>query len=135
LSKPRTSWDLTIKVDIEPVPAARPRVTRQGWSYYPKRYKDFKAEMSKRIRSYFDNPCTPCPAICEAEVEIVCDRPKSTKLPFPKPDVDNYFKAVTDAATGAVWVDDWQIERAAVSKRWANVGEKAHVCLRVKWKK
>lgn len=127
-------WDWDIKIDIEPVPAARPRVTRQGWSYYPKRYKDFKALLAAAILKIVQ-PKKPKEKPCDVVVEIVAPRPGSTKLPFPKPDVDNYFKAVTDAATGAVWVDDWQIENASVSKRWTNKGEDAHVRLMVRWKK
>lgn len=127
---------MDLKLDIEPAPAARPRVSRKGWTYYPAKYKNFKAALA----AMFINAINPkfsafakCVQPCVAHVEIVASRPKTTKLPFPKPDVDNYFKAVTDAATGSVWADDWQIQKASVEKRWAKKGETPHVRLQVKW--
>ena len=56
-------------------------------------------------------------------VLVVCyaKRPKTSKLAFPKPDVDNYAKSVLDAATDAgVWDDDTQVQSLEVIKDWHN---------------
>jgi Holliday junction resolvase RusA-like endonuclease len=37
-----------------------------------------------------------------------------------KPDVDNVFKAVTDACTGIVWHDDNQIVEAHIVKQYSD---------------
>lgn len=48
-------------------------------------------------------------------------KPKTSKLPFPKPDVDNYAKSVLDAMTDAgVWHDDTQVQELRVNKQWAD---------------
>jgi Holliday junction resolvase RusA-like endonuclease len=125
-------WDAEYTIPIEPVPAARPRVSRWG-AYYPKRYRDFKAALA----AAFIAAARPAPVRdgpCRVEVEIVAPRPASTKLPFPKPDIDNYLKSVFDAATGSVWEDDWGIRECSATKRWTEKGEDAHVRLKVKWK-
>lgn len=124
-------WDAEYTIPIEPVPAARPRVSRWG-AYYPKRYRDFKAALAAAfIAAARAAPARDGP--CRVEVEIVAPRPASTKLPFPKPDIDNYLKSVFDAATGSVWVDDWGIRESFATKRWTEKGEKPSVRLRVKW--
>lgn len=40
--------------------------------------------------------------------------------PTVKPDVDNVFKAVTDACTGIVWHDDNQIVEAHIVKQYSD---------------
>lgn len=50
-------------------------------------------------------------------------KPKTSKLDAPKPDVDNYAKAVLDAMTKAgVWKDDSQVAFLAIKKQWGDVG-------------
>lgn len=39
--------------------------------------------------------------------------------PVVKPDIDNLFKAVTDACTGVIWHDDNQIVKVKMEKRYA----------------
>lgn len=41
-------------------------------------------------------------------------------LPTVKPDVDNVFKAITDACTGIVWHDDNQIVKAHIIKKYSD---------------
>ncbi|WP_261806191.1 RusA family crossover junction endodeoxyribonuclease [Lapidilactobacillus luobeiensis] len=40
--------------------------------------------------------------------------------PTVKPDIDNYFKAVTDAVKGILWVDDNQIVESFISKYYSD---------------
>ena len=52
------------------------------------------------------------------EVSIICavERPQTTKLPHPRPDADNYGKALMDAMTQAgVWKDDSLVGRIAIT--------------------
>ena len=53
-------------------------------------------------------------------VEVRPKRPKTTKLPFPKGDVDNFSKAILAACTGILWIDDWQIRHEQIYKDWSD---------------
>ena len=54
---------------------------------------------------------------------VVAQKPKTSKLSRPKPDVDNYAKAVMDAMTDAgVWDDDAQVAQLTATKRWGGIG-------------
>lgn len=106
------------------MPAPRPRAT--GFvagkrviisMYSPKPYKEWQAEAAKALKliseARFDGP---------VEVELLCvaERPKTTKLFGPKPDVDNYAKGVLDVVTkdGRFWGDDSQVQSLTVTKAW-----------------
>jgi Holliday junction resolvase RusA-like endonuclease len=53
---------------------------------------------------------------------FVAPRPKTTKHPFLKADIDNCVKSVMDAVTDAatVWADDWQVADLSAKKRWSS---------------
>jgi Holliday junction resolvase RusA-like endonuclease len=107
-------------VRATPSPASRPRVGKFG-TYYEKAYSAWKSECQRQLAvastKSFSGPVA-------AHVEIICQRPKTTKLSAPKGDVDNYVKGVLDGATQAgVWTDDSQVEVLIATKRWAEPGE------------
>lgn len=113
---------LILKLDLEPCSASRPRVSRSGHSYYEKKYKQFKVE-AERILSeklsklgWDEDHLIDVPMM--VHITLVVTQPKKTKLIMPKPDVDNYAKAVLDAATGLIWTDDWLVQILTVRKRW-----------------
>lgn len=127
---------LNLTLDVEPCSASRPRVTRAGHAYYAKPYQRFKAaakaEIIKamgRVSALRSHMLVTTPM--QVEITIVATQPKCTKLPMPKPDVDNYAKAVLDAATGIVWKDDWLVSLLKVSKHWAEPGQKGFIRLEV----
>jgi Holliday junction resolvase RusA-like endonuclease len=86
--------------------------------YSPKPYKEWQAEAAKALKSIAWSSPTSGPV--EVTIECLAARPKTTKLPHPKPDVDNYAKAILDAITkdGRFWTDDSQVQRLTVSKAW-----------------
>lgn len=111
-------------IDVAPVPASRPRVTRWG-TYYGKTYKNWMAAAAKSLAQQRDDywlireQCAVC-------LEIIAERPKTTKRPEPRGDVDNYAKAALDAITKTelVWDDDDQVVALFVSKRFAEPDER-----------
>lgn len=110
---------VSVRLPVKPSAASRPRVTRQGWAYYAKPYKTFLKEAKKRI------PEDVASALLDSPLLVFCtcvaQRPKTTKLPFPKPDIDNYAKGPLDVFTKSnVWVDDWLVEHLVASKRWSD---------------
>jgi len=85
--------------------------------YSPKEYQEWQKEAAQALKSV---PAFPLDGPCE--VSIICEaaKPKTTKLPHPKWDVDNAAKSVLDAITkdGRFWADDSQVALLKVTKRW-----------------
>lgn len=62
-------------------------------------------------------------------IVVTVPRPKTSKLPHPKPDVDNYAKAVLDAMTDArIWANDSQVAFLVIKKEW---GDEASIAIDV----
>ncbi len=116
-----------------PVPASRPRVTRWG-VYYGKRYTEYRIEMHATIEQ----------AIGEAKAEgilpldstiIVAQlyeikKPKTTKLEYPNPDLDNLTKSLWDALQShGVIQDDKQILASIETKRWTTTIPMTHIII------
>lgn len=117
-----TTRSSKLRVELAPVPAARPRVSKWG-TYYTGTYKRWLKDADA--------------AIPEAEVtwqgnlsvtlDLVADKPKTTKRDNPRGDIDNYIKAVLDALTKkGYWNDDDQIIHLYAHKRWPDPTEAPH---------
>lgn len=116
-----------------PVPAARPRFrtfkSKTGVpitsTYYAGAYKKFKDEAPARVAEILglDEPLSgPLKLIVEVSVQ----KPRTSKLDHPSPDIDNYLKAIMDAMTQAgVWHDDKQVVRVEAEKRFCVNAEEA----------
>lgn len=117
----------TFSIPIDPLPCPRPRIATRGkfaHAYYPKSYKDWKdnaVELIAKQRKSSDTLTGPL----HLTLYIFVTRPRTSKLPHPKPDLDNYAKSVMDALTqSSVWEDDSQVVRLEVTKAWtAGAGE------------
>ena len=122
-----------------PVPMARPRVTSRG-TYTPKRCRDYKALVAMFARrAMHDKEPMECAVTCR--IELYFDVPKSytkgkklaARHNVIKPvgkntgDTDNHAKAVLDALKGICWVDDSQVTRLIVTKRYTDTGDKVKV--------
>lgn len=72
-----------------------------------------------------NQPCSAGPV--ELHTTFVFSRPKSLKRSVTRhtkrPDFDKLVRAVSDALTGVLWVDDSQIDHAVISKRYADKDE------------
>ena len=112
--------------DINPIPAARPRVSR--WStYYPKKYTQFKKEMLA-LTSELD--VTPIENLVRVELVFNVKMPNSwsKKKKLEKintycdnnVDLDNYQKAILDSLNGVLYIDDRQIVEIFASKRYSD---------------
>jgi Holliday junction resolvase RusA-like endonuclease len=103
-----------------PSPASRPRVSRFG-TYYVKPYQVWMASCQQQMAEQAKS----IPAgnlVCA--VEVLVEKPKTSKLTIPRGDVDNLAKGLLDGATKAgVWGDDGQITTLIVRKRFTLPGE------------
>lgn len=122
----------------EPVGKARPRVTKRGITYTPRKTAEY--ERLVRLCYVSKGHCAlPMKGPIAMSVEAVFSVPRSlTKaerarrengdaLPQKKPDADNILKACADALNGLAYEDDKQICKAVVTKRYCNAGEEPHV--------
>ena len=96
----------------------------RGRVYYAKTYNRFRTAAKQELPAAVMAAGwgAPMRGPLVVAVTVSAPRPKSTVLDFPKPDVDNYAKAVLDSCNGWLWDDDEQIVELKISKRWANVG-------------
>lgn len=123
-----------ITLPIEPMPCPRPRIRAKPFptAYYPKDYQEWKEKAKWLLVDAFDGgPLLEGPLVLT--VYVYASRPKSTKLYAPKPDVDNYLKAVMDAMTAAgLWADDSQVVDGRCTKEWAEPGAPGEIVISIK---
>jgi Holliday junction resolvase RusA-like endonuclease len=108
---------------VDPKPKARPSFTRAGRVYTPSETKSFEKLVADTLHYAFkQTPIDGRPLIVELEFHI--ERPKSVKRDYPivKPDIDNFVKAILDAANGVIYKDDAVICDLHVKKRYAETG-------------
>jgi len=68
-------------------------------------------------------PAQPLTGPITASVTFYCKKAKTTKRSYPRGDVDNYAKAILDAANGKLYDDDDQIIQLTVTKLFATLDE------------
>lgn len=118
-----------LRLDIQPVPASRPRVSKWG-TYYGKRHKAFRSAGTACLTAMREQGYLPDPLL-DGRLTVVLvlevKKPKTTKLELPNGDVDNYAKIILDLLTGFVWEDDRQVETLTVRKGWSTGEGVVHV--------
>ncbi len=108
------------------MPTPRPRATTRGGKfasiYQPREYMAWKEELAEVVRGVNDFPGSPLTGPLTVSVVARVEKPRTSKLKHPAPDVDNYVKGVLDAITdsGRFWVDDKQVCDLRIVKRWAD---------------
>jgi Holliday junction resolvase RusA-like endonuclease len=124
-----------IVVPGEPVPQARPIVVHNRYGAHgidPPKSRAYKQLVKLYARQqWHEEPlCGPLRVTVCIYRSIQVSGSKALKQrkrdgverPTVKPDVDNYYKAVSDALTGIVWQDDNQIVSIDVSKFYDDGG-------------
>ena len=110
----------SFKLDLDPLACPRPRIATRGkfaHAYYPAAYKNWKEKAAKEIEKLWTHEQITSRVRVTARFYV--ERPRTTKLDGPKPDIDNYLKSLFDAMTAAgVWKDDCQVSRVDAGKEW-----------------
>ena len=111
--------------NIDAVAKGRPRFTRQGRAYTPKKTAEFENALKEMAMSQYKEQMLL--GALSARIVIYISRPKSVsekKRPHPivKPDLDNLAKSILDPLNGIVYKDDSQIVELALSKKYAEKG-------------
>jgi Holliday junction resolvase RusA-like endonuclease len=111
--------DKAFHLELDPVPAPRPRVTRAGFAYYPKAYNAFRKEAHAQVTNKWTLGVIPkSHSDLTVIIHIHCRKPRTSKLATPRGDCDNYAKSVLDAMNKVVYEDDTQVQYLEVAKFW-----------------
>ncbi len=117
---------------MDPMPSPRPRfrvIGKFASAYMPADYKKWKAAVAEH---FVASEIAVGAATVAVTITCIVPKPKTSKLSYPKPDVDNYAKSVLDAATEAgVWDDDTQVKYLHVSKHWAETGQDSGMAISI----
>jgi len=107
---------------VDPVAKGRPRFTKQGRAYTPKKTKEFETLIRKIARDQYKNG--PMKGPLSMHVVFYIKKPKTSKLNFPinrnPGDIDNLVKNIADCLNGIAYVDDSQIIDLSAHKRYSD---------------
>lgn len=117
---------IQVTIPVTPAPKLRPRamVTRTGkvHVYTPKKTAHAEAVIRSIVAK--SRKCFPRDEAVRLEATFYLTRPGSIprkrKLPVVRPDLDNYWKSLTDALQGLAYEDDAQITSATLRKRYGS---------------
>jgi len=121
------------RIDGDPVAKGRPKFTRRGHAYTPKKTKDyeeavrlaFMAQTSEQMPVYGkDTPLVVRATFAKSVPKSYTKKRREAclsgkVLPTVKADLDNYLKGVLDALNGLAWEDDSQIVMTVAEKIYA----------------
>lgn len=106
------------------IPKGRARFsTRNGMvrTYTPKETEDYEELLSFMFKESYGNK-KPAKGALKVDIVMWLEKPPSIKRKHPsvRPDIDNYLKAILDAANKIVWKDDGQVVCLHSTKMYAN---------------
>ena len=119
----------TFIIDGEAVSKGRPRFTRRGHTYMPKKTAEYEKKIKKELK---EQGAEPYGKGVPLKVEVIFYKghlkswtkkelfqaQDGSLLPVKRPDLDNYTKAILDGANGLLWHDDSQIVDLLLYKRY-----------------
>jgi Holliday junction resolvase RusA-like endonuclease len=124
-----------------PVAQGRPRAfrTKAGAirTFDPAKSRNWKAMAHEHMRAAMDQAGMAAPfagaVLCRVFAVFTCPksdwrkRARIRRCHAKRPDAENVAKAVLDAATGVIWLDDAQVAELSVSKVIGAQGEAPYV--------
>ena len=120
-----------VTIPIKPVTKARPRVLRKGWAYTPKKTLDYEKAIAEYWRQATHDFQYSREQAIVVNLSFGLPIPKNTSkkktalmdagnIPhIKKPDADNLAKAVMDALNKVAWVDDSQVIKVSIHKKYS----------------
>jgi Holliday junction resolvase RusA-like endonuclease len=133
------TFAIIFSVEGDPVGKQRPRFTKTGRTYTPKKTSDYEGMIADKAMVAM-GPSTPLETPVAVYIYINHAIPSSyskkrkeaclNRFERPKkPDLDNVAKAYLDAMNGIVYKDDVQVVSLHVTKRYDTIAS-VHVCVR-----
>lgn len=103
----------------EPVAKGRPRFTKRGFAYTPKKTRE--AQDNFLAQAVKHKPKKPLKGALRVIMKCYKPKPKSkpkkVKYWITRPDLDNFVK-ILDSLNGVFWIDDSQIIKIEASKEY-----------------
>lgn len=107
-------------IPIRPLAKERPRATRTGHVYTPKRTAQYEAKVAEAYEGPLfpaDHTVEVCLTFSDKGTNIVISAQKNPDWKASlRGDIDNYVKSILDALNGVAWADDKQITEITVRK-------------------
>jgi Holliday junction resolvase RusA-like endonuclease len=122
---------ISITLPIDPVAKGRPRFTKSGRVYTPSKTAHFESAIQRLLAPYKKTPAISGALVVSLVFTLVPPKKRVRDAPSVKPDLDNFIKAVTDAANGILWQDDGQITELHARKLYTWVAKRGSVEIRV----
>jgi crossover junction endodeoxyribonuclease RusA len=108
---------ITVFVPHKPVPKGRPRMTRRGRVFTPKRTLDAETLVAE---AWGDNPkfVGSVGVVMHLGVDgtTICVFPHEAEPQKLRGDIDNYVKTIMDGLNGKAWDDDKQVTYLVAEK-------------------
>ena len=135
------TFQVIFSVYGEVVPKGRPRFTRQGRTYTPKKTHDYESEVAMMAKSAMGSsePLeTPVAVYVYVNMPVPMSYSKKrteaclsgSERPIKKTgDLDNMVKTILDGMNGIVYKDDSQIVSLHATKRYDTIAS-VHVCVK-----
>lgn len=122
-----------VKITVlgKPVPKARPRFTRKGYTYTPATTVEYEKRIQQAAKEQLkgESLFKECPLVVTLQFWLPIPKSWSKKkralaldgelLPISRPDIDNYEKAVLDALNDVIYHDDSQVVYKASFKAYS----------------
>jgi len=119
---------ISLTIQVEPVAKGRPRTAYRNGAvrtYTPDKTRLAQEYIVTLLQQYEDQGFAE-----HIPVKLTCVfyrtkskwLPKREKLPFRKPDLDNFLKLLSDSINGILVTDDAQITTINMAKRWTDKG-------------
>lgn len=102
---------ISFELDIEPMPAPRPRATRHGHIYVEPAYLQYRKDIAYMARQH--NPGILTTEAIKLDLTFFRNK-EITSSRFG--DIDNLVKGVLDALKGVIYVDDAQVHSISAHK-------------------
>ena len=121
---------MIITIHGEPVAKGRPRHTRNGHTYTPKKTRDYEALVKKHIKlqggKIIEGPVVVRIGVYRSIPKSWSKKKKKQAIsgeivPVTRPDIDNYIKAALDASNGLLFQDDNQVVDLVTKKRYSKM--------------
>lgn len=121
----------------KPITSPRPRATRQGHIYMPKKYMNEKSRLINEVAVQIKQQNhVILDEKCSIEIDFYFPAIKSMKNEIPvykgtKPDIDNLIKTVLDVLTDAAfWTDD-NIVVSITARKWYSINTVGQTLIKI----